>query len=311
MERVLVVFNPAARRGRAASRKRRLVESLRSAGVPYDLVETTAPGDARSLAATAHERGYGIILVAGGDGTMNETVNGMAEAALPGALLGKLALFAAGTGNDLAHALGAAKSPQDVAAAIANGRTRRIDLGVLNVRNASGTTLRRYFANNAGIGLEASVTVESRHVKRLSGSLLYLAAALRALRSYRTPQADIVWETDNGDAESVSRRISLISVGNSMRAGGGFRLTPDAQLDDGMFDAAIADALSRRRVLLLLPLALFGKHTGNPAVRMLRCRRLHVRFDEPLPVHLDGEVVSTDAVEVEVEIEPGRLELAI
>ena len=96
-----------------------------------------------------------------------------------------------------------------------------------------------------------------------------------------------------------------------MRAGGGFRLTPDALLDDGMFDAAIADALSRRRVLMLLPLALFGKHTGNRAVHMLRCRRLHARFDEPLPVHLDGEVVSTDAVEVEVEIEPGRLKLAI
>ncbi len=310
MDRVLVVFNPAARRGRAVSRKRRLAESLRNAGVPYDLVETTGPGDARALAGTAHERGYGVVLVAGGDGTVNEAVNGMAEAALPGASLGKLALFAAGTGNDLAHALGCTNSPDGVVAAIANGRTRRIDLGLLHVRGESGS-VRRYFANNAGVGLEASVTVESRHIKRLSGSLLYLAAALRALRGYRTPWADIAWETDNGDAASLAKPITLISIGNSMRAGGGFRLTPDALLDDGMFDAAIADALSRRRVLMLLPLALFGKHTGDPAVRMLRCRRLRMRFEEPLPVHLDGEVVCTDAVEVEAEIEPGRLELAI
>ncbi len=315
MERVLVVLNPSARRGGAGGRKLKLETALRAAGLGYDLVETTGPGDAQALARASSGRGYTVILAAGGDGTINEVVNGMAEAASPGMGLGKLAIFPIGTGNDLSfallsHALGCPRSPEEVAAAITGGRTRRIDVGLLRVRGASGE-VSRYFSNNIGIGLEASVTLATHRIRGLRGPLLYLAAALLALRRYKTPWAEINWETEDGQNQSLARRITLVSIGNGVRAGGGFRITPDARLDDGLLDAAVARDLTRRRILVLLPQAIVGAHTRSPAVQMIRCRRLALRFDQPLPVHLDGEVVAEDAEEVEATLEPGRLEIIV
>lgn len=315
MDRVLVVFNPNARRGDAAGRIEQLKQALQQSGAVYDLVATEGPGHAKALARELAslplgDRAYATLVVAGGDGTINEVVNGMAEAVPSGPIFPRLALFPVGTGNDLAHSLGCALDARGVARALARGRSRRIDLGRLQAHGPSGA-ISRYFANNCGIGLEAAVTIESNHIKRLRGSMLYLAAALRALRSYNTPQAEIVWETAAGESVTVTRRITLVTLGNSTRAGGGFYLTPDAQLDDGLFDGAIAKALSRPRILMLLPLALFGKHTGDPAVQMIRCKRLSLRSQEPLPIHVDGEVVITDALELLAEIEPARLELVI
>lgn len=315
MDRVLVIFNPNARRGAAAGRMAQLKHALQQSGAIYDLVVTEGPGHAKALAHElashpAADRNYSTLVVAGGDGTINEVVNGMAEAAPSGPILPRLALFPIGTGNDLAHSLGCALDARGVACALARGHSKRIDLGKLQAHGPTGD-ISRYFANNCGIGLEAAVTIESQHIKRLHGSMLYLVAALRALRKFNTPQTEIVWESAAGKTQNETRRITLVSIGNSTRAGGGFYLTPDAQLDDGLFDAAIANALSRPRLLMLLPLALFGKHTGDPAVHMIRCKRLSLRSQEPLPIHVDGEVVITDALELLAEIEPARLELVI
>ncbi|NJN82202.1 MAG: diacylglycerol kinase family lipid kinase, partial [Caldilineaceae bacterium] len=100
-----------------------------------------------------------------------------------------------------------------------------------------------------------------------------------------------------------------VTVGNSPRTGGGFYLTPDALLDDGLLDIGILDNVSRWRILGLLPKALKGAHTNDPAVVMLRTRQLTLRSQEQMPVQLDGEVVTRNADSVEIELQPGRLEV--
>ena len=167
-----------------------------------------------------------------------------------------------GSGNDFAHTLKAEPDAAALAQAIVSARSRFVDLGLATLRGPSGE-LRRYFHNSLGFGLEASVTQESDRIRNLSGGLLYLAAAFRALRSYDTPQTTIEWLDEQGAPQRIEQEITLVSIGNAKRTGGAFYLTPAAEIDDELFDVALAGAMSRARLLVLLPRALVGKHTGG------------------------------------------------
>jgi diacylglycerol kinase (ATP) len=309
-DRALIILNPAAGRGRAAKRKPQLERVLQEAGLAYDLLQTEKTRQAVEFASIGRRDGYAVIVAAGGDGTINEIINGMAMATPAGGLVGPIAVIPLGSGNDFAFALNSHRDLRSAVQAIQTGRTRRLDLGLATLQGPTGT-VHRYFHNSLGFGLEASVTQESNRIQRLSGGALYLAAAFRALKAYDTPHSVIEWLEEPGENERIEQRITLVSVGNAKRTGGAFYLTPDAEVDDGLFDVAVAGALSRRQVLTLLPKALMGKHIGHASVRMLRCREIRARSDAPLPVHMDGEVMMADAVEVTAVIEAGRLEILV
>ena len=309
-DRVFVIANPVAGRGRAAKRIQQLEDAFHRAGIAYDLASTEAPGRAAEMAFDGCRKGYATIVAAGGDGTINEVINGMAEATPAGQPIGRLSVYPIGSGNDFAFALGAARDAVAIVQAVQAGRTRRIDLGAATLCGPSGQ-VRRFFHNSLGFGLEASVTVESNHIQNLGGGLLYLTAAFRALRAYDMPRAEIDWLTEDGAMQRINQTITLVSIGNARRTGGAFYLTPAAEIDDGLFDVAVAGALSRPRILTLLPKALLGRHTGDSAVQMLRCREIRARSQSPLPVHIDGEVIMTDASHVAAVIDPARLEIII
>ena len=315
MPNILVVFNPRSRSGAGAQWKDRITNAL--AGMDFAIVETTRSGQGFELAAGAVRDGATTVVAAGGDGTVNEVLNGMATGTRVGEPIGKLAIFPIGSANDLAWMLGCAREPEVIAQRIRSGQTRRIDIGHVRLRADAGfgsvadSVVEHYFANNAGIGFEAQVTLESQQIKRQKGTLMYVLAALRALGSYSSPHMDISWVTDNGTVERWSRKTLMISIGNSSRTGGSFYLTPGAVLDDGLFDLAIAKDISRWRILLLLPKALFGKHTTDPAITMARCRTLSLRSAAGVPIHLDGEVVMKNAREIDVELQPKRLEIIV
>lgn len=310
MERVKVILNPYSGRGLGAKTKPRLCQALLSAGVDFDLAETTGIGHAVELARQARLDGYGTVVAVGGDGTISEVMNGLAQATPAGESVGKLGLLPLGTGNDFADMVGCDRRLEQAARVLAAGKTRRIDLGHAIVRTGD-QTIQRYFDNNMGVGFEAMVTLESYKLKRLPGTLLYVVAALRALNSYRPPHMEIDWKTANHESGHHAEKTLLVSIGNSPRTGGSFYLTPDAKLDDELLDVGIAKAISPLRVLFLLPKALFGKHTTHSALTMLRCRQLQISCAEGLPVQLDGEVIAKQADRVEISIQPGRLEVIV
>ena len=309
-KRVLVILNPAAGRGRAHRRIVQLEHALQDAGVAYDLLQTEGSGHGVVFASRASDEGYTAIVAAGGDGTINEVINGLTMGTPAGQPVGPIAVFPIGSGNDFAHTLQTPKDPVSIVRSIVAGKTRRVDLGLASLRGPSGE-VRRYFHNSLGFGLEASVTQESDRIQNLSGGALYLVAAFRALSSYDTPHTAIEWVDEGGEIERVEQEITLLSIGNAKRTGGAFYLTPNAEVDDGLFDVALAGALSRLRLMALLPRAMVGKHTGATSVRMLRCREIHAQSDAPLPVHMDGEVVMADAVETAAVVESGRLEILV
>lgn len=303
---IKVILNPYAGRGRGAQALPRVYAALTQAGIDFELVETRGVGHAIELARQARLDGFATVVAAGGDGTVSEVVNGLVAATTAAQPVGKLGLLPMGTANDFADMLGCSRDLRDAVQTLRAGRVRTIDLGRTQVQSEA-TTVQRYFNNNIGVGFEAWVTLESYKVKWLTGALLYGVAALRALRICPTPQVEATWVATNGEVHSRSGRTLMISVGNNSRTGGGFFLTPNAKMDDGLLDVSIAAAVSRWRILQLLPQALQGKHVSHPAVTMLRCHQLTLDVAEPLPVHVDGEVVTSNARRIEVDIEPGRL----
>ena len=309
METVKVILNPYAGRGRGRRVSGEIGAAFERAGVPYDLVETTAVGEATSLARGARLDGFAVVAAAGGDGTVHEVVNGLAQATPEEEIEAGLALLPAGSGNDFAELIGAPRAYDEAVEAIRRGVTRRVDLGRVEAfdgRNA----IRRYFDNNLGVGFEAQVTVESRKIKRLRGFAIYLWAALRALRAYEQPRLEMAWTDGEGAAHQAAKRMLLISIGNGRRAGGGFYLTPDAVMDDGLLALTFADALSRIDILRLLPRAMTATGLyGQKAVSFGKLRSACITAGQPVPVHADGEILSQEVEKLTVTVEPGRLQV--
>lgn len=309
METVKIILNPYAGRGLGRRVSGEIRAAFERGGVPYELVETSAAGEATALARGARRDGFAVVAAAGGDGTIREVVNGLAEATPEGEVVTGLAMLPVGSGNDFADTVGMPHAFDEAVDAIRQGRTRRVDLGRVEAFDGCNT-VRRYFDNNLGIGFEAQVTVESGKIKRLRGFAIYLWAVLRALRAYEQPHFELGWTDGEGAGHQAAQRMLLISIGNGSRVGGGFYLTPDAVMDDGLLDLTFVDALTRLDILRLLPRAMTTTGLdGQGAVCFDRLRSACITAGQPVPVHADGEVLSQAVEKLTVTVEPGRLQL--
>lgn len=288
--------NPAAGRGRAGKRLERIVELLQAAGVEPGVVQSSGVGDLESRVRNAVDNGAGRIVVAGGDGSVHEAVNGI----LPGSSAAALGVIPTGTGNDFAKA---ADIPLDWETAtrlladriVSDAVPRTLDTGRMN---------ERYFANGAGIGFDAKVTRIARAYRWPVGDLVYLFAIFRAMRGgIATPSLAI-----EADTFSFSGPVTLASISNGPWIGGMFHIAPAARNDDGTLELLIVDPVSRLRITSLLPKLMQGKHMDEPEIRHASITRMSIRCDEDLPSHLDGEVQPL-CREFELEVLPESLHL--
>ncbi|HKP76116.1 MAG TPA: hypothetical protein VJT67_11280, partial [Longimicrobiaceae bacterium] len=201
-----------------------------------------------------------------------------------------------GSGNDFALLAGLSRDPAEAARRIAEGGERRVDVGRVGGR---------WFTNGVGVGLDARVAVEANRARRLRGMGIYLWALARVLRSFTPPVMRV--ELDGG--EVMEGPMTLVTVGNGGRHGGGFWICPGAKIDDGLLDVCACDGLSKPRILRFLPKVMRGTHVGESCVRLRTARRVRIASESPVPVHADGEILAEDARELEIEVEPGRLRL--
>jgi diacylglycerol kinase (ATP) len=290
-----LIVNPSAGRGRAGKHIAAIRSTLLELGIETVMSQTRGPGDAVDLAQRAKQDGFELVIAVGGDGTIYEIVNGLARAAGAG-VAGTLGIIPIGSGNDFVKMLDIPPGWQAACRRIAKGGSRRVDVGRLNDR---------FFVNNVGMGFDAQVGIEALKVTWARGKSVYmLALARNMLFSYRTPNVKIEM-----DGESFSRQITLLTVGNGRCSGGGFWLTPSAEIDDGLFDVCIGRKMSKIQILALVPYVMKGTHVTHPEVQMARTRRIVVSSDEPLPVHADGEIIYTAATRIEAELLPHKLEL--
>jgi YegS/Rv2252/BmrU family lipid kinase len=310
MKPIQVILNPNSGRGLGARTKDSLVAALKAAGVAFELTETTRPGHALELAAQMRAAGKETVVAAGGDGTVNEVMNGLAQATPAGETIGPLAFCAIGTGNDFADMSGAGRGVEALAQRLAAKRTRLVDIG-RGTFTSSSRQVQRYFDNNVGLGFEAQVTVDSNRIKRVSGPLRYLVAVFHALRGYTSPHMEVRWRDAASEWQQRAQPSFMISLGNSRRTGGLFYVTPDAVMDDGLLDLAIVPHKSKLEVLWLLPKTFTGSHRNDPSIHFDRCLELQVSSARPVPVHLDGEVVMDDVSNAHIEVFHRRLEIVV
>lgn len=294
MRRIHLIVNPRAGRGAAERLAAAALERLCGHGFACEVRSTRAPGDASRLVSEALRTGAECVAVLGGDGTVNEAVNGYIGVARDGQALG---IIPAGTGNDFAKMLDAGGDWRAACDRIAAGVRRRVDAGRCNGR---------HFANGIGAGFDAQVALEANGLGWMRGNAVYGAALAKTLLlRYATPRARIAH--DGGVHEG---RITMLAAANGSTYGGAFRVAPGADIADGMLELMIADRLSRAGIIGFIPHVLRGTHVGRSGITLLRTRHLTVETEEPLPVHADGEIVDRAATRMEIEVLPGALLVA-
>lgn len=284
----LVVLNPASAGGRTLKRWPEAAAELAAGGVEYELRLTAAPGDATEQVRRGLGDGCSRIIAVGGDGTLNEVVNGFFDPR--GVPLGNepsLGLIPSGTGGDFRRCAGIPVSAAAAARAVAGGRVRRVDVGRVDYDDGA----RRFFINIAdcGIGGEVVARVNRSSRKRggAGGSAVFLWESLRTLLSFGGREARI-----DVDGTVIERSVRSVVVANGRYFGGGMHIAPGAALDDGRFDVVIVAATGRATALSGLPALYRGRHLSRSEVQVLKGRVVRVEsLGEPLLFDVEGEQV--------------------
>jgi diacylglycerol kinase (ATP) len=290
--RVALIIRPPADEDRLEA-LRTAVTALRQQGHHVRGFLTFEAGDAARFARLAARRGYDVVMAAGGDGTVNEVVNGLVRLARPP----QFGVVPLGTANDFAGGL---NLPSDATAALqvaVTGWPLCIDVPRLN---------NRYFINvsTGGFGAEATKAAP-RSVKRWLGPLAYYLAGARRLMSMEPSHARF---TADGSVIHDGPFV-FFAVGNARRTGGGTRVTPEADVDDGQLDVMIMGNVSRLRLVSTLPSLRAGTHLRNPRVSYTRAREIVVESATPLAVNADGEAIRSTTLRYTVGQK--RLELML
>ncbi|MBO2945657.1 diacylglycerol kinase [Paenibacillus sp. F411] len=273
MRRARLIYNPTSGREEMKRRLADVLQRLDSAGIETSCHATTGEGDATRSAAEAVERGYDLIIAAGGDGTLNEVVNGMAgKDHLP-----PLGVFPLGTTNDFARALGISKNWEDYCDLVIRDVTRPIDVGVANDR---------CFINIAGGGTLTELTYEvPSKLKTMIGQLAYYLKGLEKMVSL-APQELII--RADGQPE-IHDEFMVFLMANSNSVGGFEKLAPGASIDDGLLDVIALRKCNLAEFVRVVSLALRGEHVHDKKVIHFRTDYMEVYSPGPVQLNLDGE----------------------
>lgn len=276
--RICVIFNPAAR-GNKARHFRRHLDDI---GGKSALKATAAPGDARRLAAEAVAEKFDVIVAAGGDGTVNEVLNGIGDAP-DGFARAALAVLPLGTVNVFAREL---KIPGDIAGAwqvVQQGRESKIDLPAAEFAK-EGVQKKYYFAQMGGAGLDArAIELVDFSVKKKIGPLAYVLAGLKALKEKKP----VIKVSAAGQAASGE----LVLVGNGRLYGGTFRIFPEAEMRDGLLEICVFPKTDWLTLLRSGPALLALGRLPRGQATCLRSARFELSSETPAAFELDGEWV--------------------
>jgi YegS/Rv2252/BmrU family lipid kinase len=298
-----VIVNPAAQNGSAGRRWPRLAERARGLGLELEPVFTEAPGHATVLARAAADDGRELVAALGGDGTVNEVVNGLAEAGVDGP---ELAILPLGTGRDTIRTYGIPKRAEHALELLRRGRTRTIDLGRATFQATTGGEGSRFYVNIGSCGLTGAVAARAeRTSKRLGGTPSFLYATVTTFAAWR----NIPFSVQVDDGPPLELVANNVICANGRAFGGGINICPQAEPDDGLLDVLVWGDVGKLDLALNLPRLYRGTHLGHSKVTVLRARRVRVEPSRPLPLELDGELPGTTPATFEVV--PGALRLRV
>lgn len=295
-----IILNPTAGSGSAARKKAAIVSALTAGGAAPELVHTEGPGDAGRLVRQARQDGVGCVVVVGGDGTLNDAVQGYLEPDGTLASGPELSLIPSGTGGDFRRTLGLPDSVEEAGRRILGGTSRRVDLGVITVTDHHGSPARRAFLNITSFGIGGLTDrIVSSGPKWLGGKAAFLLATARALLVYRNAPVRVkvdgqIW---------LEAPVFNVAVANGRFFGGGMMIAPNADPSDGLFDVVALHDMSKPRAASLVQHIYKGSHLGLDGVKVTRGRLIEA---EPLAartevlVDMDGETPGVLPLRAEV-----------
>lgn len=302
-DRIAVLVNPTAGRGRGARLGTRVIAALRAAGLPASLLVGRDGAHALELARTAVSAGARCLVVVGGDGMVHLGTRVLAGTETP------LVVAPAGTGNDFARALGLplrddVAATRATVAALTRGTTRHVDA----VRAGSS-----WYACALSAGLDSRVNARANAMRHPAGRLRYDVALLRELPAFEPVPFTIELAATTGEpGDGAPRRLhveaTLVAVANTPSYGGGMRICPTAEIDDGVLDVTVVGAVSIPTLLRLFPRVFTGRHVEHPAVTTYRARRVSLAA-HGIDAYADGERLA--ALPLTVEVVPAALRVIV
>jgi YegS/Rv2252/BmrU family lipid kinase len=292
----LVIVNPNAGNGKGKKDWDKISDLLKNEALPYDVNFTERKGHAIHFTIEGIAAGYRKIITVGGDGTLNEVVNGV--------FLNKncpttdisLALIPVGTGNDWGRMFGIPLNYKKAINIIGENKLMLHDVGLVSYY--SGTEKKeRYFINIAGLGFESVVVKRTNYQKDRghSGKLIYFYNLLMSLISYKNTRAEIVI-----DGEKISADVFSLNVGNGRYCGGGMRQTPGALPDDGLLDVTIIKGMGKFEIIRNLKILYDGTILQHPKIDGYKCKNIEVSSDSVMYAEADGESLGQTPAEFSI-----------
>lgn len=276
-----IIANPCAGRGQGGRNLKDLGRAIRRRGLDCTPILTERAGHATEIARELAAAGEPRLAVMGGDGTIGEVVDGLVGSST------ELAVIPMGTGNDVARSLGLPLGDFEAALEVAlSGSVRAMDVG----RETD-----RHFISVLGIGFPAVVAAEANRITWLKGSPAFFFAVYKALHRMRA--VPLVIELD--DCVLEMEGVAVL-VQNTPYTGGGLHMAPGAEIDDGMLDVVIVDAIGRLDLMIHFPRAYKGRHLDHPSFSLHRSRSVRIHSPLPLPKMFDGDIVGQTPVEAVV-----------
>ncbi len=281
--------------------KRRILRALRACPPEHaDILITENATQARLWAEQRADDPNHVVVAVGGDGTVHEVAS-----ALVGAKA-SLGVLPVGSGNDFASMLThpfdrSERSPQAFITYFQKAPRACVDVGQIIIKEASGMDHQHVFVNSMGLGIEGAVAGTVQQLRSIKGVMRYLLAALWQVFRYRPIEMKLL--------EGETRPRLLVSIGNGRRAGGGFLLQPNADIQDGQLDACWADDLSLWQQIKILPTVFWGGHTQFAGIHQAQFEQMTVHAMPGTAVHVDGEWISSHATEINIQILPRALKV--
>lgn len=306
---IYIILNPNAAKGKASTKREQIEKSLLARGVSYTLKETTKEAETISLAYNATKKGYKTLVAAGGDGTVNEIVEGITKAVREDSLNFEetpvVGILPIGRGNDLAYIAKIPKNIEEAVDLVVSQKWVATDYGEL-----FGGVFEegRCFVNGVGIGFEPLVNYAASSFKRINGALSYILGFAKVLRNFPKP-IDL---TIKGSKEEIHCQSQQISICNGRRMGGMFLMAPHSEIDDGLFDIVYANRpIAKRQIVGFALQFIKGTQLNNESFTMIRDSEVTIKTngEKSLVIHTDGEAVSRGCSSIMIKMYPGQLKL--
>lgn len=312
MPNTLIIANPVSANGNTGLRWSGIEARLRSEGLDFDVRLTESPSHATDLAVEASRHGYGTVICAGGDGTLNEVVNGLMS--VDAASRPSLGVIPSGTGTDFARGMSLPCDLDGIVRMLKRGQMQPIDVGHVSFVRASHNES-RYFINIAGLGFDGEVSDEVNRRGKRGGSMAYFLNVFRVLARFQNKHAQLIMTTPDGSERMAEAEYNMIAMCNGRYFGGGMLVSPNSDPHDGLFTVVVIEAMSRAEFAANFPKVYRGTHLSHPKVKSYLASAVRVEMlpsrDPGQRMFLEAEGELFGEAPATFEVVPGAIKLLI